>query len=95
MAAFKKLMILAVVCMAAVSSRCSADIAPELKATTNKTNATQYKCDVCGHVYVPSDGGGLPFEKLPDTWKCPICGSPKSAYKPMMMNGEKVWVHED
>ena len=42
--------------------------------------ASGFVCSVCGHVYDPkADGGGLPFEKLPDSWTCPICGSPKSA----------------
>jgi rubredoxin len=43
---------------------------------------SKYKCSVCGYVYNPEegdpDGGiapGTPFEKLPDDWKCPICGA--------------------
>jgi len=50
-----------------------------------------YECSVCRHVYDPvKDGAGVPFEKLPDTWTCPICGAPKSAYK--MVEG--AWEHE-
>ena len=48
----------------------------------------KYECTVCGYVYDPelgdSDGGitpGTPFEKLPDTWICPICGAPKSDFR--------------
>lgn len=41
-----------------------------------------YKCSVCQHVYdAQKDGGGKPFEQLPDSFKCPVCGSPKSAFK--------------
>jgi len=51
---------------------------------------SKYKCSVCGYVYNPEegdpDGGiapGTPFEKLPDDWKCPICGAPKDAFEKM------------
>jgi rubredoxin len=49
-----------------------------------------YQCTVCEHVYDPvTDGGGLPFEQLPDSWTCPICGALKSAYKQV----DGVWQH--
>jgi rubredoxin len=48
----------------------------------------KYECTVCGYVYDPAlgdpDGGiaaGTPFEKIPDTWVCPICGASKSEFK--------------
>ncbi|MFA6054417.1 MAG: rubredoxin [Thermodesulfovibrionales bacterium] len=48
---------------------------------------SKYKCSVCGYVYNPEegdpDGGiapGTPFEKLPDDWKCPICGAAKALF---------------
>ena len=37
----------------------------------------KYVCSVCGHVYA----GNIPFEELPDSWVCPICGQPKSVFK--------------
>jgi flavin reductase (DIM6/NTAB) family NADH-FMN oxidoreductase RutF/rubredoxin len=47
----------------------------------------KYKCSVCGWVYDPvigdTDGGiapGTPFEKLPDGWKCPVCGAGKADF---------------
>ena len=24
---------------------------------------------------------GVPFEKLPEDWKCPVCNAPKDAFK--------------
>ena len=49
---------------------------------------TKYRCSVCGWVYDPekgnSDGGvpaGTPFEKIPDDWKCPICGVGKEHFE--------------
>jgi rubredoxin len=47
----------------------------------------KYKCQVCGWIYDPAagdpDGGikpGTPFEEIPDTWICPICGAAKSQF---------------
>jgi len=49
-----------------------------------------YLCTVCEHVYDPvRDGAGVPFELLPETWTCPVCGAPKSAYKQV----KGVWQH--
>ena len=49
---------------------------------------SKYKCSVCGYVYNPEegdpDGGiapGTPFEKLPDDWKCPVCGAAKYLFE--------------
>jgi flavin reductase (DIM6/NTAB) family NADH-FMN oxidoreductase RutF/rubredoxin len=48
----------------------------------------KYKCSVCGWIYDPeigdADGGiapGTPFEKIPDNWKCPVCGAAKSEFE--------------
>ncbi|MCU0530751.1 MAG: rubredoxin [Syntrophales bacterium] len=50
----------------------------------------KYECAVCGYIYNPEegdpDGGiapGTPFEKIPDTWVCPICGAAKSEFTPV------------
>ena len=37
----------------------------------------------------------MPFESLPDTWVCPVCGAAKSAYKQSVAaDGMAQWVHE-
>ncbi|MDD4003900.1 MAG: rubredoxin [Elusimicrobiaceae bacterium] len=48
----------------------------------------KYVCDVCGYVYDPAlgdpDGGvaaATPWEALPDTWVCPVCGVGKDQFK--------------
>ena len=45
---------------------------------------------ICAYEYDPEvgdpDGGiepGTPFEDLPDTWACPICGAGKDHFEPM------------
>jgi rubredoxin len=49
----------------------------------------RYVCQICGYVYDPEKGDpsqgiepGTPFEELPDTWACPVCGAPKSQFDP-------------
>ena len=48
----------------------------------------KYECTVCGYIYDPELGdpdNGVepetPFESLPDSWECPICGAPKSDFE--------------
>jgi rubredoxin len=37
---------------------------------------------VCGHVYdAEKDGNGMTFDDLPDSFVCPSCGAPKSAFQ--------------
>ncbi len=36
-----------------------------------------WKCSVCGYVY----DGDVPFEELPESYICPICGVPKSMFR--------------
>ena len=47
-----------------------------------------WMCRACGHVYDPAEGDpdsgippGTPFEDLPDTWMCPVCGARKSDFE--------------
>lgn len=59
-----------------------------------------WTCSNCKHVYDASRDDpakkNTPFELLPATWKCPVCGAPKSAYvKSVNAVGETEWSHED
>lgn len=38
----------------------------------------KYVCTICKYEYSDSL---VPFEELPDSWVCPICGAPKSVFK--------------
>ena len=49
---------------------------------------SKYICEICGYIYDPEKGdpsasipAGTPFEKLPDSWRCPICGVDKTMFK--------------
>ncbi|HMZ30937.1 MAG: rubredoxin [Methanoregulaceae archaeon] len=44
----------------------------------------RWQCLECGYLYDPDKGDpkggipqGVPFEDLPDTWRCPECGVSK------------------
>ncbi len=41
----------------------------------------RYVCQICGYVYDDAKEK-VPFEALPDSWKCPLCGALKSDFKP-------------
>ncbi len=50
--------------------------------------AAKYKCIVCGYIYDPALGDpdsnikpNTPFEELPDSWVCPVCGADKSQFE--------------
>lgn len=47
----------------------------------------KWECTVCGYIYDPEKGDSesnipaeTPFEKLPESWTCPVCGAPKSQF---------------
>ncbi len=47
----------------------------------------RYVCTVCGYIYDPAEGDptqgiapGTAFEALPEEWRCPVCGVPKSDF---------------
>jgi rubredoxin len=58
----------------------------------NSVKDDTWVCSVCAHVYdAAKDGNGTAFEDLPDTFVCPVCGSPKTAFKKQT---DGTWVHE-
>ncbi|MBE0503595.1 MAG: rubredoxin [Desulfuromonadales bacterium] len=47
-----------------------------------------YRCVICDYIYDPALGdpdngiaAGTPFEDIPDSWVCPICGADKSNFE--------------
>lgn len=42
----------------------------------------KYECPVCGYVYDEA-AEGRAWADLPPDWECPICGAPKSVFKPV------------
>jgi rubredoxin len=48
------------------------------------TTLQRWICESCGYIYDPEEGdpdggipSGTPFEEIPDTWFCPVCGARK------------------
>ena len=41
----------------------------------------KYVCSICGYVYDEAREA-TPFGQLSDSWVCPLCGAPKSAFVP-------------
>ncbi len=48
----------------------------------------KYRCTVCGYIYDPEKGDpdsgvapGTPFDKVPDSWVCPVCGATKDLFE--------------
>lgn len=47
----------------------------------------RHECQACGYVYEPLKGdnqgkvpAGTAFEALPKSWRCPVCGVPRSKF---------------
>ena len=40
----------------------------------------KYKCQLCGYIYDDAKEK-VPFEELPDDWKCPMCGASKDMFE--------------
>ncbi len=63
-----------------------ATLAPVEAGTATKQ---LWMCTSCGFIYDPDegdpDGGippGTPFDDIPDSWFCPVCGARKSDFEP-------------
>lgn len=48
----------------------------------------RWECTVCGYIYDQENGDpdngvkpGTPFNEIPDSWVCPVCGAPKDAFE--------------
>ncbi len=45
----------------------------------------KYRCTICGYIYDDAKEK-VKFEDLPDDWKCPLCGAPKSLFEEVKDN---------
>jgi len=65
---------------------CNTDI--QYLSDQKDSNRDIYVCKICGWTYDPAKGDpkgnvppGIPFEKLPDDWRCPVCGVSKDKFR--------------
>jgi len=49
----------------------------------------EWRCVICQYIYDPAAGDpdngvppGTPFEELPESWLCPLCGAGKDMFEP-------------
>ena len=53
-----------------------------------KTEGGKWVCALCGYIYDPAEGDpahgvapGTPWEQVPSSWSCPLCGVDKEMFK--------------
>ena len=63
--------------------------APQAVSLRLVSTIQRWHCESCGYIYDVAegdpDGGippGTPFEEIPDTWFCPVCGARKRDFTP-------------
>jgi protease I len=56
-------------------------------SASSPATMSKYRCTTCSYVYDPQVGdvtggiaAGTPFENLPASWRCPICGASKDLF---------------
>ena len=49
----------------------------------------KYRCTICGYIYDDAKEK-VKFEDLPDDWKCPLCGAPKSLFEEVKEEKEEI-----
>lgn len=54
----------------------------------------KYRCTICGYIY-DEEKEGVKFADLPEDWKCPLCGAPKSLFVEITKEEEKKEVIEE
>ena len=68
----------------------SEDIELEEQAAVNLKPADmhRYKCRSCDYTYEPTKGDpqskipiGVPFEELPESWRCPVCNASQNLFE--------------
>jgi len=62
--------------------------APTYRKEEKKPATANYQCTICGYTYDPEKGDpngniapGTPFEDIPDSWTCPVCGASKDQFE--------------
>lgn len=49
----------------------------------------KYVCKICGYIYDEANEK-VKFDDLPDDWKCPLCGAPKSMFQLLEEESENI-----
>ena len=54
----------------------------------------KYRCTICGYIYDEANEN-VKFVDLPDDWKCPMCGAPKSLFEEIVEDNQTVEVEKE
>ena len=54
----------------------------------------KYRCTICGYIYDETNEN-VKFVDLPDDWKCPMCGAPKSLFEEIVEDNQTVEVEKE
>ena len=54
----------------------------------------KYRCTICGYIYDEANEN-VKFVDLPDDWKCPMCGAPKSLFEEIVEDNQTVEVTKE
>lgn len=54
----------------------------------------KYRCTICGYIY-DEEKENVKFADLPDDWKCPMCGAPKSLFEEVIEDNQNVEVKKE
>ncbi|NTV67239.1 MAG: rubredoxin [Chlorobaculum sp.] len=56
-----------------------------------QSDSQAWMCVECGYIYDPAEGDldtnirpGVPFDKLPADWNCPVCNHPRHQFSPFI-----------
>ncbi|TNJ37141.1 rubredoxin [Chlorobaculum thiosulfatiphilum] len=57
------------------------------KIEPEPSDRQEWMCAECGYIYDPAEGDletnirpGVPFDKLPEDWNCPVCDRPRNQF---------------
>ena len=64
----------------ALSTAIADSVKGKASAPEAQPEGKRWVCGICGYVYDEAKEG-VPFESLPDDWRCPLCRQPKSVFK--------------
>lgn len=54
----------------------------------------KYRCTICGYIY-DEEKENVKFSDLPEDWKCPMCGAPKSLFEEVVEDNQTVEVKKE
>ncbi|MGK7910924.1 MAG: rubredoxin [Synechococcus sp.] len=71
------------------------EIEEQAAAAVKPADLHRYKCRSCDYTYEPTKGDpqssiaiGVPFEELPESWRCPVCNASQNLFEDVGAKGK-------